>query len=105
MGIIIPMIPKAGKHPKRMTIQGHKARVKQQAARGKKKIYFLVSDQGYWERAGFLRSHLLAKGEKARLADTLIAQSCLAHGIPLITRDQDFKRFAHASELKLLIHT
>jgi hypothetical protein len=31
---------------------------------------------GYWERAGLLRARLQAQGRKARLADTLIAQSC-----------------------------
>jgi predicted nucleic acid-binding protein len=36
----------------------------------------------------------LAKGLKARLADTLIAQSCLDHGVPLITHDTDFRHFA-----------
>ena len=48
----------------------------------------LETDEGYWERAGALRAKALSKGRKARLADTLIAQSCLDHGIPLIVRDR-----------------
>lgn len=57
---------------------------------------------GYWERAGTLRSRLLAKGLKARLADTLIAQSCLDHGVSLVTQDRDFRHFAKIGKLKLL---
>lgn len=56
---------------------------------------------GFWERAGRLRSSVLAKGRKARLADTLIAQSCLDHETPLITRDTDFRPFRSAG-LRLL---
>lgn len=47
----------------------------------------------YWQRAGINRSKLISKKLKARLADTLIAQSCIDHRIPLITRDNDFKHF------------
>ncbi|MEK7445308.1 MAG: PIN domain-containing protein [candidate division NC10 bacterium] len=36
---------------------------------------------GYWERAGLLRARVLARGQRARLADTLIAQSCIDHDI------------------------
>ena len=57
---------------------------------------------GYWERAGTLRSRLLAKGLKARFADTLIAQSCLDHGVSLVTQDRDFRHFARIGKLKLL---
>jgi predicted nucleic acid-binding protein len=56
---------------------------------------------GFWERAGLLRSRVLARGRKARLADTLIAQSCLDHDAELVTRDADFRHFAGAIGLKL----
>jgi predicted nucleic acid-binding protein len=56
---------------------------------------------GFWERAGRLRSGILAKGGRARLADTLIAQACLDDEVPLITRDADFRRF-EAAGLQLL---
>ncbi len=49
---------------------------------------------GYWHRAGVLRARLLARRRRARLADTLIAQSCLDHDLPLVTRDSDFRHFA-----------
>ena len=58
--------------------------------------------EGYWERAGALRASVLSRARKARLADTLIAQSCLDHDVPLISRDRDFQSFARASSLKLL---
>ena len=56
---------------------------------------------GYWERAGRLRARLLAEGYKANLGDTLIAQSCIDHDVPLITHDRDFRRFVKVG-LKLL---
>ena len=57
---------------------------------------------GYWERAGGLRAKVLAKHRKARLGDALIAQSCLDRGIPLLTRDRDFRAFSEAARLHLL---
>ena len=54
----------------------------------------LVPTDGYWERAGLLRSRVLAGGFKARLGDALIAQSCIDHEVALITRDRDFRHFA-----------
>ena len=56
---------------------------------------------GYWQRAGELRAKVLAKRRKARLGDALIVQSCLDHGIGLLTRDRDFRGFAEAVGLNL----
>jgi predicted nucleic acid-binding protein len=58
--------------------------------------------EGYWERTGLLRSRLLRQGHKARLADALIAQSCLDHEVELVTRDRDFRHFASEAGLRLL---
>ena len=58
---------------------------------------------GYWQRAGALRAQVLAKRRKARLGDALIAQSCIDHGISLITRDRDFQAFAEAAGLDLVV--
>ena len=58
---------------------------------------------GYWQRAGVLRAKALAKRRKARLGDALIAQSCIDRGIPLLTRDQDFRAFADAAGLDLAL--
>src|SRR6202522_2294952 len=60
---------------------------------------------GYWERAGALRAKVLAKRRKARLGDALIAQTCIDRGIPLLTRDRDFRTFAEAAALDLVVQT
>ena len=60
-------------------------------------------EPGYWRRAGELRAKVLAKRRKARLGDALIAQSCIDHGVPLLTRDRDFCAFAEASGIDLVI--
>jgi predicted nucleic acid-binding protein len=60
---------------------------------------------GYWQRAGVLRAKVRAKRHKARLGDALIAQSCIDQGIPLITRDRDFRAFAAAANLNLALGT
>jgi len=56
---------------------------------------------GFWERAGQLRARIMRRGLKARLADTLIAQSCLDHEVALLTRDRDFRNFANHAGLTL----
>jgi hypothetical protein len=61
----------------------------------------LELSEGYWERAGRLRASVLAQGLRARLADTLIAESCIDHRVPLITRDSDFRSFARLGGLAL----
>jgi predicted nucleic acid-binding protein len=58
---------------------------------------------GYWQRAGQLRSKVLAQHRKARLGDALIAQSCLDRDIPLVTRDRDFRAFAEVAKLSLVL--
>lgn len=56
---------------------------------------------GFWERAGDLRAAVIAKRHKGRLADALIAQTCLDHDVPLLTLDRDFRHFVPAG-LRLL---
>ncbi len=60
-------------------------------------------EPGYWQRAGALRAKALAKRRKARLGDALIAQTCVDRGIPLLTRDKDFRAFAEAARLNLVL--
>jgi len=57
----------------------------------------------YWQRAGALRAKVLAKRRRAHLDDALIAQSCIDGGISLLTRDRDFRAFAEAAGLKLIV--
>jgi predicted nucleic acid-binding protein len=59
-------------------------------------------EPGYWERAGLLRASILKQRRQARVADALIAQSCLDQSAPLVTRDKDFRHFAKAAGLSLL---
>ena len=59
----------------------------------------------FWIRAGKLRAKVLAGRRKARLGDALIAQSCLDAGIPLITRDGDFRAFVRAAKLNLVFES
>jgi predicted nucleic acid-binding protein len=65
------------------------------------RIPVLVLEAGYWERAGRLRAAVIGRGHKAKLADTLIAQSCLDHDVTLVTRDDDFRHFT-AHGLRIL---
>lgn len=60
---------------------------------------------GFWNRASALRASVLAKRRKARLGDSLIAQSCLDAGVALLTRDRDFRAFAETASLDILIDT
>lgn len=62
----------------------------------------LELESGFWARAGVLRASVLKQKKKARIADALIAQSCLDQSTPLVTRDRDFRHFAEAARLPLL---
>jgi predicted nucleic acid-binding protein len=57
---------------------------------------------GFWERAGKLRARLMRRRYRPKLADTFIAQSCLDHQAPLVTRDRDFAAFHKLAGLRLL---
>ena len=65
------------------------------------KVAVLDILEGYWIRAANSRAKMLSQKLRARLPDTLIAQSCIDHDLPLITRDTDFRHFAKHCGLKL----
>ena len=65
------------------------------------KIPRLEVMEGYWHRTAVLRAAVISKSLKARLGDALIAQSCIDHAVPLITRDRDYRHFAKFGELKI----
>ncbi len=67
-----------------------------------RQLPLLPPTEGFWERAGLLRATALARKRKARVADALIAQSCLDHDVALITRDRDFRTFAESTALRRL---
>lgn len=58
--------------------------------------------EGYWQRTGLLRARVLARGRRARLADSLIAQSCLDHDLSLVTRDADFRHFVRLAGIRIV---
>jgi predicted nucleic acid-binding protein len=62
----------------------------------------LEIEPGFWARAGQLRASMIRQRRKARVADALIAQSCLDQSTPLVTRDRDFRGFAATARLQLL---
>lgn len=64
-------------------------------------IEILEPGPNYWHNAGSNRHLLRQKGCKAKVADALIAQSCIDHGVALITRDRDFRHFEKHCGLKL----
>ena len=65
-------------------------------------VPLLQVEPGFWQRAGALRAKVLAKSRRARLADSLIAQTCIDAGVSLITRDRDFRVFAKAAGLHVV---
>lgn len=58
---------------------------------------------GFWSRVGLLRRTVLAKGLKANLPDSMIAQLCLDADATLIATDRDFRHFAAHCGLKLAV--
>jgi predicted nucleic acid-binding protein len=68
-------------------------------------IPLIETESGFWQRAGALRAKVLARRppRRARLGDALIAQTCIDRGIPLLTRDRDFRAFAQAAGLDLVL--
>ena len=62
----------------------------------------LETKPGFWVRARALRAKVIARKRKARLADTLIAQSCIDAGVDLVTRDSDFGNFTSPGGLRIL---
>ena len=62
---------------------------------------FSIND-GYWTRAGLNRRIIKLKQKKAKLGDALIAQCCIDHRAPLLSRDEDFRHYAEHCGLKLV---
>lgn len=65
-------------------------------------LHVLEVFDGYWERAGKIRATLLKRRQRARLADALIATSCIDHEVPLLSRDKDFRGFERFAGLALI---
>lgn len=67
-----------------------------------KRLPCLELREGFWIRVAETRAGLIGRKLRARLPDTMIAQSCIDHDAPLITRDGDFRHFAKHCGLKLV---
>jgi|ERR1700683_2850005 len=74
-----------------------------EAAEALAQVPMIDLESGYWQRAGLLRAKVLSMHRKARLGDALIAQTCIDGGIALLTRDKDFRTFADAADLNLIL--
>jgi predicted nucleic acid-binding protein len=74
-----------------------------EVAAGLADLPLIQTTAGYWQRAGLLRAKVLSRGRRARLGDALVAQSCIDEDVPLLTRDRDFRAFAQAAGLNLVI--
>ena len=64
-------------------------------------LLILHITEGYWQRVGKMRADTLRRKFKSRLADVMIAQSCIDYGVPLLTCDLDFRHYEHFHGLKL----
>ena len=72
-----------------------------EAAQFFQQIPLLELTTDYWVRAGTMRARMIRLGYKPKLADTLVAQSCLDHGALLLSRDRDFRPFVRHAKLRL----
>lgn len=64
-------------------------------------IPLLSVSEDCWVRAGKLRARMFSLGYKPKLADTLVAQSCLDHDALLLSRDRDFRGFVAHCQLRV----
>jgi predicted nucleic acid-binding protein len=64
-------------------------------------IPLLVPDRDDHVRAAELRNHCRRSGVQAGTIDALLAQLCIRHDLTMLTADEDFRRIADHSKLKL----
>ena len=64
-------------------------------------IPLLVPDRDDHVRAAELRNHCRRSGVQVGTIDALLAQLCIRHDLTMLTADEDFKRIANHSKLKL----
>jgi predicted nucleic acid-binding protein len=64
-------------------------------------IPLLVPDRDDHVRAAELRNHCRRNGVQVGTIDALLARLCMRHDLTMLTTDQDFRRIADHSALKL----
>ena len=67
------------------------------------RIPLLDLKAGFWSRAGTTRADLLKRKFKPKLGDTLIAQVCIDHNIPLHARDIIFRPLLNNRGFKFIL--
>jgi predicted nucleic acid-binding protein len=61
----------------------------------------LVPDRDDHVRAAILRNHCRRNGVQVGTIDALLAQLCMRHDLTMLSTDQDFRRIADHSSLRL----
>jgi predicted nucleic acid-binding protein len=61
----------------------------------------LVPDRRDHVEAADLRNHCRRRGVKIGTIDALLARLCIRHDLTMLTTDEDFRRMARHSALKL----
>jgi predicted nucleic acid-binding protein len=64
-------------------------------------IPLLAPDRDDHVRAAELRNHCRRSGVQVGTIDALLAQLCIRHDLTMLTADEDFRRIAKHSKLKL----
>jgi predicted nucleic acid-binding protein len=64
-------------------------------------IALLVPDRDDHVRAAELRDHCRRSGVQVGTIDAVLAQLCIRHDLTMLTADEDFRRIADHSKLKL----
>jgi predicted nucleic acid-binding protein len=64
-------------------------------------VPLLVPDRDDHVRAAELRTHCRQNGVQVSTIDALLARLCIRHDLTMLTTDQDFRRIADQSALKL----
>ena len=64
-------------------------------------IPLLVPDRDDHVRAAELRNHCRRSGVQVGTIDALLAQLCIRHDLTMLAADEDFRRIADHSKLKL----
>lgn len=65
-------------------------------------LAFLVPDRRDHVEAAELRNYCRRRGVQIGTIDALLAQLCIRHNLAMLTADEDFRRIARLSNLRLL---
>lgn len=66
-------------------------------------IKSLPIDDAVAAKWALLRAHLSQHGRRLNVNDLWIAATALAHGLPVVTQDDDFEPLAEVDEMKIIL--